>query len=206
MLNAFYTIDEQEYTSEIIEKKSRFIALLVNVENEAEAINVIEKTRKIHREARHNVFAYRIANVLERCSDDGEPSGTAGIPILDILRGEKLQNVLVIVTRYFGGILLGTGGLVRAYSTAAKQAISLAKRIEMKLSNEYEVRVDYNFNNILQHYFKTEKIHISQISFSEEVSITIIVDTEKSQNIIDKIIEKTEGTAKVKLKGTYYHK
>ena len=150
MLNAFYTIDEQEYTSEIIEKKSRFIALLVNVENEAEAIRIIEKTRKMHREARHNV--------------------------------------------------------VRAYSTAAKQAISLAKKIEMKLSNEYEITVDYNFNNILQHYFKTERIHISQISFSEKVSISIIVDTEKSQNITDKIIEKTEGTAKVKLKGTYYHK
>ena len=138
MLNTFYTIKEDEYSAELIEKKSKFIATLLKVSSEEQAIEFIEKIRKKYRDAKHNVFAYRIANTLERYSDDGEPSGTAGVPILDILRGEKLENVLVVVTRYFGEILLGTGGLVRAYSTVTKQAIADAVKIEMKLSKEYE--------------------------------------------------------------------
>lgn len=205
MLNTFYTIKEDEYSAELIEKKSKFIATLLKVSSEEQAIEFIEKIRKKYRDAKHNVFAYRIANILERYSDDGEPSGTAGVPILDILRGEKLENVLVVVTRYFGGILLGTGGLVRAYSTVTKQAIADAVKIEMKLSNEYEVVVDYNFHNILQHYFRENSIIIKDTIFSDKVSINIIVYAEKSENLKDKIIEKTEGTAKVILKETYYH-
>ncbi len=205
MLNTFYTIKEDEYSAELIEKKSKFIATLLKVSSEEQAIEFIEKIRKKYRDAKHNVFAYRIANALERYSDDGEPSGTAGVPILDILRGEKLENVLVVVTRYFGGILLGTGGLVRAYSTVTKQAIADAVKIEMKLSNEYEVVVDYNFHNILQHYFRENSIIIKDTIFSDKVSINIIVYAEKSENLKDKIIEKTEGTAKVILKETYYH-
>ncbi len=205
MLNTFYTIKEDEYSAELIEKKSKFIATLLKVSSEEQAIEFIEKIRKKYRDAKHNVFAYRIANTLERYSDDGEPSGTAGVPILDILRGEKLENVLVVVTRYFGGILLGTGGLVRAYSTVTKQAIADAVKIEMKLSKEYEVVVDYNFHNILQHYFRENSIIIKDTIFSDKVSINIIVYAEKSENLKDKIIEKTEGTAKVILKETYYH-
>lgn len=205
MLNTFYTIKEDEYSAELIEKKSKFIATLLKVSSEEQAIEFIEKIRKKYRDAKHNVFAYRIVNTLERYSDDGEPSGTAGVPILDILRGEKLENVLVVVTRYFGGILLGTGGLVRAYSTVTKQAIADAVKIEMKLSNEYEVVVDYNFHNILQHYFRENSIIIKDTIFSDKVSINIIVYAEKSENLKDKIIEKTEGTAKVILKETYYH-
>ena len=126
MLDTFFTIRENEYKAEIVEKKSKFIAVLCKVNSEKEALEKLEQIRKEHRNARHNVFAYRIPNVNERYSDDGEPSGTAGVPILDILRGEKLENVLVVVTRYFGGILLGTGGLVKAYSTVAKNAIASA--------------------------------------------------------------------------------
>lgn len=205
MLNAFYTIKENEYTAEITEKKSRFIATLAKVSSDEEAIKMIEKTRKMYRDAKHNVFAYRIANTLERCSDDGEPSGTAGVPILDILRGEKLENVIVIVTRYFGGILLGTGGLVRAYSAATKAAILQAEKVEIKLCNEYDVIVDYNFHNILQHYFKENSIIVENTTFSDNVTIKIIVDSDKSELVKDKIIEKTEGMAKVIVKGTYYY-
>ena len=122
MLDKYITIEEK-INGEIVEKKSKFIANIFPIESEEEAVKRLEEVRKLHRDARHNVFAYRIANKLERCSDDGEPSGTAGIPILDILRGEKLQNVLVIVTRYFGGILLGTGGLIRAYTGATQEAL-----------------------------------------------------------------------------------
>lgn len=205
MINTFYTIKEDKYSAELIEKKSRFIATVLKVSSEEQASKSIEMLKKTYRDAKHNVFAYRIANVLERCSDDGEPSGTAGVPILDILRGERLENILVVVTRYFGGILLGTGGLVRAYSTVVKQALASAEKVEMKLSNEYDVIVDYNFINILQHYFREKSVIINDTTFSDKVCINIIISDEKSEEIKDKIIEKTEGTAKVILKGTYYH-
>ena len=124
-----YTTIEAKVDGEIVEKKSKFIANVFPVENEEEALKVLEEVKKLHRDARHNVFVYRIANGSERASDDGEPSGTAGVPILDILRGMKLQNILVVVTRYFGGILLGTGGLVRAYTDSTKEAL---KKLKLK--------------------------------------------------------------------------
>ena len=105
MLESYLTIKEKT-SAEIVEKKSKFIATVIPVESEEEAIIKVEEIKKENRDARHNVFSYRIANGGERASDDGEPSGTAGVPILDILRGNKLQNILVVVTRYFGGILL----------------------------------------------------------------------------------------------------
>ena len=123
MVDNFFTIEgEETKEKEIVEKKSRFIAQIIKITSEEEANKKILEIKKKHRDAKHNVFAYRIVNGIEKFSDDGEPSGTAGVPILDILRGEKLENILLVVTRYFGGILLGTGGLVRAYSSAAKEA------------------------------------------------------------------------------------
>lgn len=205
MLETYYTIEEDEYKEEIVEKKSKFIATLLKVDSEKDAIQKIEKIKKQNRDARHNVFAYRIANQAERFSDDGEPSGTAGLPILDILRGEKLQNVLIVVTRYFGGILLGTGGLLKAYSTVAKNAILSARKMEMKLCNEYEVVIEYGFHNILLHYFKEESIIVRDTVFSDKICLKIITDASKSKAIIDRIAEKTERTALVSLKETYYH-
>lgn len=205
MIETFLTIKEKEYTAEILEKKSRFIAKVIKINNEEEAFSELEKIKKEHRDARHNVFAYRIANVTERASDDGEPSGTAGVPILDILRGEKLQNVLIVVTRYFGGILLGTGGLVKAYSTAAKNAIMQAQKVEMKLCEEYQIDIDYTFHNILLHYLKEQSIIVRDTVFAEKICLSIIIEKSKSKIIIDKILEKTDRTAKVILKGTYYH-
>ena len=110
---------------EIVEKKSRFIATVVPVNTEEEALEFVEKTRKKYWDARHNCFAYIIGErgQLQRCSDDGEPNGTAGKPMLDVLLGNELRNVAVVVTRYFGGTLLGTGGLVRAYSGAVKAGL-----------------------------------------------------------------------------------
>ena len=118
-------------TAEIVEKKSKFIASVFYIEDENDANEKILKVKKENRDARHNVYAYRLSNGFEKYSDDGEPSGTAGAVILELLRGEKLSNVLIVVTRYFGGILLGTGGLVRAYTESAKQAIE-------KAESEYE--------------------------------------------------------------------
>ena len=129
MVNEYYSILENcEY--ELIEKKSRFISNLIYVENEEEAKQKITEIKKKFYDAKHNVFAYRVyanGNIIDKYSDDGEPSGTAGKPILDMLKQKEICNVLIVVTRYFGGILLGTGGLVRAYTGAAKLCIDNSK-------------------------------------------------------------------------------
>ncbi len=204
MENTFLTIKDKEYSAELVEKKSKFIAKIVKVTSEEEALNVLKSIKKEHRDARHNVFAYRIANGSERFSDDGEPSGTAGVPILDILRGENLQNVLVVVTRYFGGILLGTGGLVKAYSSATKDVVAQAQKVEMKLCNEYSVWIDYNYHNILLHYFKEESIIVRDTEYTNNICLSIVVEQKYKDYIIEKITEKTDRTAIIEYKGTYY--
>lgn len=204
MENTFVTIKEKEYSAEIIEKRSKFIAKVIRVQSEEEATNELKKIRKEHRDARHNVFAYRILSVGERMSDDGEPSGTAGAPLLEILRGEDLQNVLVVVTRYFGGILLGTGGLVRAYSLAAKNAIITAEKIRMKLCNEYKIDTNYNYLNILTHYFKKQSIKVRETNFSDNITFVITVEADMAEQVLKEIEEKTARTAKITLNETYY--
>lgn len=204
MENTFVTIKEKEYSAEIVEKRSKFIAKVIKVQSEEDVTNELKKIRKEHRDARHNVFAYRLMNNGERMSDDGEPSGTAGAPILEILRGENLQNVLVVVTRYFGGILLGTGGLVRAYSTVAKNAVASVEKVVMKLCNEYEVKTDYNYLNILTHYFKKQAITVRDTNFTDNISFRIIVETVLAEQILKDIEEKTARTATVDLIETYY--
>lgn len=204
MKKTFLTIEESEYSSELVEKKSKFIAKIVKVFSEDEAIEKLKSIKKEHRDANHNVFAYRIANASERFSDDGEPSGTAGVPILEILRGEQLQNILVVVTRYFGGILLGTGGLVKAYSGATKLVLASAKKVEMKLCNEYEIEIDYCYLNILLHYFKEYSIVVRDTKYTDNICLNVIVENEMTDAVLEKIIEKTERTAKVVLLSTFY--
>ena len=205
MIDTFETIKQNEYTAELTEKKSKFIATLIKINSEEEIPKKIAEVQKKYRDAKHYVFAYRLSSGKERFSDDGEPSGTAGVPILELLRGEKLQNVLVVVTRYFGGILLGTGGLVKAYSTAAKEAIACAERVCMKLCNEYQVEVDYNYHNILLHYFKEQSIVVRDTIFSDKIALKIIIEMGKSEKIFLEISKKTDRTASIILTQTYYH-
>lgn len=144
---------------EIIEKKSRFIATVRLVETEEEALAFIEEMKKKYWNATHNCFAYVIGERREcvRCSDDGEPSGTAGKPMLDVLLGEELYNTAVVVTRYFGGTLLGTGGLVRAYSKAVQEGLAQSDLIEKQYGNILEIGTDYNGVGKIQ-YLIREKI------------------------------------------------
>lgn len=132
-------------TGEIVEKKSRFIATVRPVKNEEEALAFLEEMRKKYWDARHNCYAYSIGKNREftRCSDDGEPSGTAGRPMLDVILGEDIYNVAVVVTRYFGGVLLGTGGLVRAYSKAVQEGLAGSLVIEKKKGISLKVTTDY---------------------------------------------------------------
>lgn len=206
MVESFFTIEEEETKGkEILEKKSRFIAKIIKVTTEEEANIKISEIKKLHRDAKHNVFAYRIANGIEKCSDDGEPSGTAGVPILDILRGEKLENVLLIVTRYFGGILLGTGGLVRAYSSAAKEAILAVKKVEMKLCSEYELFVEYNYYDILNHYLKKNKIITKNVEYGEKICMKIIIEKSCEKRFLIEANDITDRTILANIIDMYYY-
>ena len=138
---------KESIKSEIVEKKSKFIANIYFAQTMEEAENIIKEIKKKYHDARHNCSCYRVleqGNIIEKFSDDGEPTGTAGAPMLNILRKKDLVNVVVIVTRYFGGILLGTGGLVRAYSEVTQKAIEQANIIDITMGKEYEVKVDYS--------------------------------------------------------------
>ena len=146
---------KQHVQSEIVEKKSKFIANIYFVESKEEAENKIKEEKKKYHDARHNCSSYRVienGKIIEKASDDGEPSGTAGGPMLNILQRGDLCNIVVIVTRYFGGILLGTGGLVRAYSDVTMQALQEAEKTEIVLGKEFQVKVDYSNIESLKYY------------------------------------------------------
>ena len=156
----FKTISE-DMTAEIVEKKSKFIANIFYVENIEEAEAKLKEVKKKYYDARHNCFAYSIftkEGVVNRFSDDGEPSGTAGAPMLNILTSKNLSNCLVIVTRYFGGILLGTGGLVRAYTGAVQEALSKIKEINKDIGIEVKFEITYSDLEKLKYYLKQNEI------------------------------------------------
>ena len=192
---------------EIVEKKSRFIATVRLVESEEEALEVLEAARKKYWDATHNCFAYVIGERREvmRCSDDGEPGGTAGKPMLDVLLGEELYNTGVVVTRYFGGTLLGTGGLVRAYSKAVQEGISASRVIEKHHGILVEIGTDYNGVGKLQYLFAQKKVPILDSQYTENVKLQILVPAKEKEQIKKAVTEATSGRASVtELKELYY--
>lgn len=195
-MDNFISIKEN-VQSEITVKKSKFICNLIKVETQEEAENTIKQIKKKYHDARHNCVAYRVVEdekIIEKASDDGEPSGTAGGPMLNILQKNNLCNILVIVTRYFGGILLGTGGLVRAYSDATIEAIENAEKVEKCFGQEAEVQIEYNNLETFKHYCKINNIFIEDFTYSD----TIICKIQLEDGIKQKVIEDFE-TKKVNL-------
>lgn len=179
----FYTIKES-VEAEITEKKSKFICHAYHVESVQEAEDILKRLRKEYHDARHNCFAYRIIkDDASRASDDGEPSGTAGMPILNILNGRNLSNILVVVTRYFGGILLGTGGLVRAYSLAVTTALDNACIVKQILGLEAKFFVDYKDVEELKYVMKNREISISTINYGENVEVIVEGNEEKIKRL-----------------------
>ena len=169
----FYTILENN-CAEITEKKSKFICNVFHIESVQEAENIIAQTRKKYHDARHNCYAYRIADGdLYKSSDDGEPSGTAGVPILNILNGKNLSNVLVIVTRYFGGILLGTGGLVRAYSLATTEAIDSSKLTLMEVGLQACFDIEYKDLNEVKYHLSNIGVEVVGLVYEGKIKVTI---------------------------------
>ena len=182
---------------EIIEKKSRFIATIRPVESEEEAAAFIGEMKKQYWDARHNCSAFVIGSNQEitRCSDDGEPAQTAGRPMLDVLLKEGVTNAAVVVTRYFGGVLLGTGGLVRAYQKAVQEGLAASVLIEKKKGLKLLVRTDYNGVGKLQYLFGQKQISILDSEYAADVLFTVLVPTERKGEIEKAIIEQTNGTA-----------
>ena len=183
-----------ESIAEIIEKKSRFIASLYEANSKEEAENILQETRKKYHDAKHNCYAYIVnenkdkevignfkdnniavndIQEIEKCSDDGEPSGTAGAPLLALLKSSNLTNVIIIVTRYFGGILLGTGGLVRAYTEVAQKAINNAKIVQKDYGIRYEIQINYSNLKEIQYICKTLKINIVDIEYKENINLIL---------------------------------
>ena len=181
----FVTI-EQEVQAEIIEKKSKFIASVFPVETVEEAENIIKQVKKKYYDARHNCVAYRIEKnnqIIEKSNDDGEPSGTAGAPMLNILKKNNLVNVLVVNTRYFGGILLGTGGLVRAYSDSLQKAIEQSKKILKCQGIEMLALVDYSEFDKFKYYCNINDINISNIQYSQAIECIIELVESKEERL-----------------------
>ena len=179
---------EKEAVAEIVEKKSKFIATIFPINSKEEAENRISEIKKKYYDAKHNCYAYVVGNV-EKCSDDGEPSGTAGAQLLDLLKNKELTNVVVIVTRYFGGILLGTGGLVRAYTETAKKAIESTSIVIKEYGIRYSVEINYNSLKDLQHLCKMLEINIVKIDYKINVNVTMESNLDKKQSLLQSNIK-----------------
>lgn len=182
----------------IEEKKSKFIASVFPVRDEEEAAGWMEQTRKKYWDARHNCMAYIIgeSHPLMRCSDDGEPAQTAGRPMLDVLMGEKLHNVLVVVTRYFGGTLLGTGGLVRAYSSAVQEGLKNSVLVEKQPGRIYDIQTDYTDLGKLSYLCGQMKLVTMKTDYTELVLTRILLPASQEQEFLKKLTEATCARAK----------
>lgn len=189
----------QGASAEIVEKKSRFIADVFPVTTEEEALSVLEKVKKQYWDARHHCWAYVIGReqVQERCSDDGEPSGTAGKPILEVIRGQELHDVLIVVTRSFGGTLLGTGGLVRAYTLAAQEGLALSNIITRIDGVKLQIETDYTGLGKIQYLLGQRGISVFESEYTEKVQLTVLIPVEEEKKLTSEIIEATNGQAVV---------
>lgn len=197
----FFSIDKNTEV-EITVKKSKFIANLIKVDNQEMANEKLKEIKKKYHDARHNCFAYRVYeddNLIERFSDDGEPSGTAGSPMLNILQKNDIANVLVVVTRYFGGILLGTGGLIRAYSDATLNAISDINFVEYVLGLELQVDLEYDQFESFKYYCKKNGINIEKIDYTEKIVCLINMEENKKDKLMTDYSTKNINLNEIKI-------
>lgn len=201
-----YKIVYEGGEGELVEKKSRFIATVRPVKTEEEANQFVEEMRKKYWDARHNCWAFILGERQEfkRCSDDGEPSQTAGKPMMDVLTGAGLTDVAVVVTRYFGGTLLGTGGLVRAYSGAVQEGLKNSTVITKYLGVKLSVTTDYNGVGKLQYLFGQKEIPILSAEYTDKVVFTVLVESSRIQEIKKAITEATSATAQMEESAPVY--
>ncbi len=182
---------------ETIINKSRFIGYAMPVDTEEEALEFIDKIKTKHRDATHNVYGYVLGkdSNIQRFSDDGEPSGTAGIPVLEVIKKENLRNVTVVVTRYFGGIKLGAGGLIRAYTKGAKIGLDAGIIVDMVLHTRIKIRVDYTLYGKIENYLMNEEYIVDESVFDDAVNIFVYIEDANKDNFYNIITDLTNGTA-----------
>ena len=205
MLEKYKTVYEGG-EGEIVEKKSRFIATVRPVQTEEEALAFIEEMKKKYWDARHNCYVYSVGKNREytRCSDDGEPSGTAGRPMLDVILGEDIYNVAAVVTRYFGGILLGTGGLVRAYSAAVQEGLKESLIIEKFLCRRVRMSMDYTMLGKLQYLAAKLNLMILDTLYTEGVEMQLLVPDTQYAAFIKEVTEASNGKVVPESEGRCY--
>lgn len=195
-LNGSYNVIKQNGESEIVVTKSRFIGNLVSVSTASEAEEYISSIRKKYNDARHNCWAYIVMDgemIINKCSDDGEPSGTAGRPILSIMEGAGLVNAVCTVTRYFGGVLLGTGGLVRAYSDAASGALENAVISPIRRGKYITFTCDYPDEGGIRRLLESEDFAITDSGYTDKVTITVLGPEERAEGLMARITDMTGG-------------
>lgn len=206
-MKELYTTIAKQAEAQIVEKRSRFIATVRPVETEAAALEFLNLLRQKYWNATHNVYAYIIEeNNLMRYSDDGEPGGTAGLPVLDMMKKAGLTNLIVVVTRYFGGVLLGTGGLVHAYSKAAKAGVEAAGLVDMILCREITLDCAYTHLGKLQNELsKWPELIQGEPAYTDRVSLPLCLPADTAARFCDTIIDKMNAQIHVVQGGTAYH-
>lgn len=192
--------------NEYIIDKSRFIGHAKPVQTEEEAKQFIDDIKQEYKDATHNVWAYTVGQNMniQRYSDDGEPQGTAGIPTLELIKKENLRNVAVVVTRYFGGLKLGAGGLVRAYTKGAKIGLDAAKIVEKKLYLSVKIDIDYTLLGKIQNELSNNDYYINNIDYEEKVKIDVFCQKDRLDNLKNLIIEKTNANAEIFISDEFY--
>lgn len=188
-------------SAEYEEKRSQFICVLCHVESAEEATEIINRIKKENYEARHNCWAYLLKDGSKRFSDDGEPQGTAGLPMLDVLEKSGITDVVAVVTRYFGGILLGAGGLVRAYSKAVSMAVNEAQLCRMLPCSIFTLRCTYSDLTGVKRLIEASKGDINDIQYDDGVSLTVSMPKEEVEAFSDKLTEFSAGRLEIKITG-----
>lgn len=175
--------------------KSRFIGYAMPINSEEEALAFIDKIKANHRDATHNVYAYVFGkdSNIQRFSDDGEPSGTAGIPVLEVIKKENLRNVVVVVTRYFGGTKLGAGGLIRAYTRGAKIGLDSGNMVDMILHAKIKIRIDYTLYGKVENYLINENYIVDESVFDDGVNVFVYIEDSKIEDFTKIITDLTNG-------------
>ncbi|UOQ45717.1 YigZ family protein [Halobacillus salinarum] len=196
MLENYYTVHAEGH-KEIVIQKSRFIGYVKRCETEEHAQAFIDSVKKKHGDANHNCSAYMIGeqNLIQKAHDDGEPSGTAGVPILEVLKRKDLKDTAVVVTRYFGGIKLGAGGLIRAYSSTAAEAIDATGIVERQRVHTIKIIADYTMLGKLENEIRNSNYHLSSIDYLEQVHIDVWVKTSQEEEFTAWITDLTSGQA-----------
>lgn len=201
-----YKILKESGNGLIVEKKSRFIATALPAASEEEAVSLVEAVKKKYWDARHNCYAFVLGKQAEltRCSDDGEPAGTAGKPVLETILSSGIRNTAVVVTRYFGGTLLGTGGLVRAYTQAAQAALADAGVVTVRYGVELQLTTDYSGVGKIQYILGRMGVEIREAAYEDIVRLKLLVPYEQSESLCKELTEATAGRTKIEEKEKYY--